>query len=99
MHGLHHPLEHGVEELPRPFGVAVGQQLHRAFEVGEEDRDMFALAFERSLGGQNLFGQVLGGVGVRRRGTRHRGRSASRPPALETELRVCREVGPASGAA
>ena len=44
--GLHHPLEDRIEELPGLLGVAVGQQLHRALEVGEEDRDLLALAFE-----------------------------------------------------
>ena len=44
--GLHHPLEDRVEELARLLGVAVGEQLHRALEVGEEDRDLLALAFE-----------------------------------------------------
>ena len=44
--GLHHPLEDGVEELARLLGVAVGEQLHRALEVGEEHRDLLALAFE-----------------------------------------------------
>ena len=44
--GLHHALEHGIEELARLLGVAVGQQLHRALEVGEEHRDLLALALE-----------------------------------------------------
>src|SRR5215471_17690924 len=44
MHGLHHAFEHGIEELPGLFGVAVGQQLHRSLEIGEEHRDLFALA-------------------------------------------------------
>ena len=49
MHRLHHPLEHRVEELARLLGVAVGQQLHRALEVGEEHGDLLALAFEGAL--------------------------------------------------
>ena len=44
--GLHHPLEDGIEELARLLGVAVGQELHRALEVGEEHGDLLALAFE-----------------------------------------------------
>ena len=60
--GLHHPLEHRVEELPRLLGVAVGEQLHRALEVGEEDRDLLALAFEGGLGVEDAFGEVLRGV-------------------------------------
>ena len=43
---LHHPLEHRVEELPGFLGVPVGEQLHRALEVGEEHRDLLALALE-----------------------------------------------------
>ena len=59
---LHHPLEHGVEELARLLRVAVGQQLHRALEVGEEHGDLLALAFEGGLGGEDLLGEVLRGV-------------------------------------
>ena len=46
VHGRHHALEHRVEELPRLLGIAVGQQLHGAFEVGEQHRDLLALAFQ-----------------------------------------------------
>jgi hypothetical protein len=31
MDRLHHPLEDGVQELPR-LGIAIGEQLHRALE-------------------------------------------------------------------
>jgi hypothetical protein len=58
--GFHHPLEDGIEELARLLGVAVGEQLHRALEVGEEHRDLLALAFEGGLGGEDLLGEVLG---------------------------------------
>ena len=58
--GLHHPLEHRVEELPRLLGVTVGQQLHRALQVGEEDRDLFALAFKGALGGEDLSARCRG---------------------------------------
>ena len=57
---LHHVLEHGVEELARLLGVAIGEQLHRALEVGEEDRDLLALAFEGGLGGEDLLGEMTG---------------------------------------
>jgi hypothetical protein len=62
MDGLHHALEDGVEELARLFGIAVGEELHGALEVGEEDGDLLALAFQSGFGGEDLFGQVLGGV-------------------------------------
>jgi hypothetical protein len=28
----------GIEELPGFLGIAIGQELHRAFEVGKENR-------------------------------------------------------------
>ena len=45
--GFHHALEHGVEELARLLGIAVGEQLHRALQVGEEHGDLLALALQR----------------------------------------------------
>ena len=62
VHRLNHALEHGVEELLRVFGVAVGKQLHRALDVGEQHGDLLALAFERGLGGEDLIDEVLGNV-------------------------------------
>jgi len=56
---LHHSLEHGVEDLARFFRVAVGEELHRAFEVGKEDRDLLALAFERALGREDPVCEVF----------------------------------------
>jgi hypothetical protein len=60
-------LEYGVEELARLLGIAVCEQFHRALQVGEEDRDLLALALKRCPGGQNLLGEVLGRVGLGRR--------------------------------
>ena len=73
--GLHHPLEHGIENLTRLLWVAVGEQLHRALEVSEENRYLLALALERGLGREDFLGEVLGGIAVRR--PRRRARSAS----------------------
>jgi hypothetical protein len=63
MDGLHHVFEDRVEELLRILGVTVGQQFHRALEVGEEHRHLLALAFERRPGVKDLCGQVPGRVG------------------------------------
>ena len=60
---LHHAFEHRVEERPRLLGIAVGEQLHRALEVGEQDGDLLALALEGGLRRQDACRQVLGGVG------------------------------------
>jgi len=43
--------------------------IHRTLQVGEENGHLLSLAFERGLGGQYLLGEVLGGVGIRRRKT------------------------------
>jgi hypothetical protein len=64
VHRLHHVLEYRVEQLPPLLGVAVGEQLHRALEVGDEDGDLLALTFERGLGRQDALGEVLRGVGL-----------------------------------
>ena len=64
VHGRHHALQHWVEELARLLRVAVGQQLHGAFEIGKEHRDLLAFAFEGSCGGENFLRQVRRCVGV-----------------------------------
>jgi hypothetical protein len=49
MNGLHHPFEHRIEDLTRLLRVAVSEQLHRTFEVGEQHGDLLTLTFERGL--------------------------------------------------
>jgi hypothetical protein len=71
MDGLHHPLEDRIEELARVLGVSLGEQLHGALEIGEEHRDLLALALERRPRRQDALGEMLGRVGAR--GTRARG--------------------------
>jgi hypothetical protein len=58
VHGGHHPLQHRVEELACFFGIAVGQQLHGALEVGEEYGDLLALAFEGGFRCQDFLDEV-----------------------------------------
>jgi hypothetical protein len=83
---LHHAFEDGVEEFARLLGVAVGEQLHRALEVGEENRDLLPLAFEGDLGGEDPLGEVLGGVAIRGGEFRCRCAWAQEGAALPTEL-------------
>ena len=64
MHGLHHPFEDRIENLACLLRITVGQQ--RTLQVGEEDRDLLALALERGLGGEDLLDEVLGRVGLGR---------------------------------
>ena len=54
----------GIEQLARLLGIAVGEQLHRALEVGEEHGHLLALALQRGLRGEDLLGEVLGRVGL-----------------------------------
>src|SRR5262249_31189306 len=44
----------------------VDEQLHRTFQVGEQHGDLLALAFERAPRRQDLLGEVLWYVGLRR---------------------------------
>jgi hypothetical protein len=71
VHGRHQPLQDGIEELPGFFGVAVGQEFHRAFEVGKQHGDLLALAFEGTTRGENFLREI--GRGVGQRGTLLRG--------------------------
>jgi len=94
--GLHHPLEHGIEDLARLLGIAVGEQLHGALEVGEEHGDLLALALQRCLGRQDLLCEVARGVGLRGGEARLRGCPGLRLPrvtAFCAEPRVGRERG------
>jgi hypothetical protein len=62
VHGVHHALEHRVEERASLLRVAIGQQLHRALEVGEQHRHLLALARQRVSGAEDPLGQMPGRV-------------------------------------
>ena len=66
VHRFHHVLEHRIEDFPRLLRIAVGEQLHRALHVGEQHRHLLALAFERTLRGENLLSEVFGSINSRR---------------------------------
>ena len=51
VNGVHHPLEDRVQEPARVLGIAVGEQLEGALQVGEHHGDMLALSLERVAGG------------------------------------------------
>jgi hypothetical protein len=77
--GVHHELEHGIEDLSRGLGVAIGDELHRTLHVCEEHRDLLALAFQCGLRRQDPLGEVAGDL--------RRGRRRQRGAALLAELR------------
>ena len=62
--------EDRVEEFPRVLGIAVGQELHGALEVGEEDCDLLALPLEGGLRSEDLLGEMLWRVDLGRREAR-----------------------------
>jgi hypothetical protein len=79
--GLHHQLEDGIEDLACFLGIAVGQQFHRALQVGEQHGDLLALALKRGLGDEDLLGEVLrcvgaGGIKLWSASDRHNGLAA-----------------------
>jgi hypothetical protein len=41
--GVHDVLEDGIEAFPGLLGVPIGENLHRALEIGEQDRDVLPL--------------------------------------------------------
>jgi hypothetical protein len=60
-------LDHGRVRAPHLVRVPLDVLLHperRALKIGEEDRDLFALAFEGALGREDLLGEVLGSVAL-----------------------------------
>ena len=68
VHGGHHALQHGIEELPRLLRVTVGEEFHGALQVSEEHGHLLALAFQGRARGEDLFGKVPWRVGLRRDG-------------------------------
>jgi len=77
MDGVHHELQHGVNEAAGLFRVKVVDEGGGASHVGKESGDGFALTLGRTsclqggLLGEDTLGKMLGGVA--RRGLRARG--------------------------
>ena len=62
--GLHHALEHGIENQACFLGVALGHQLHRALEIGEHHGDLLPLALEGGAAADDAIGEMGGRVGL-----------------------------------
>src|SRR5207244_889018 len=97
---LHHPLEDGVEDPARLFRIAVGEELHRALDVGEEHGHQLALALELGTRGEDFVCEVFRSVVLRvtesaprRRGARRQCRAAA-----AAESRLGRYLGAAARA-
>src|SRR5262244_3753152 len=79
-HGLLHP----ERRIAGPYRVVLvrdrrAEERHRSLEIGEEDRDLLPLTFERGLRREDAFGEVLRRVRLGSGKPRHRrGRRGSR---------------------
>ena len=62
-----------IKELLGGFGVETPDQLGRVLEVGKQHRDLLALPLEGAPGSEDLFGQVVRGIGERRLGLQCKG--------------------------
>jgi hypothetical protein len=62
VHGVHHVVESGIEELLGSFGIEAADELRRVFEVGKQHGDPLAFAFQGTLRGQDLLGEIRRGI-------------------------------------
>ena len=95
VHAVGEELEEAIHDAVPFLRVEPLGELHRPLHVGEEDGDLFALALERGLRGQDLLGEVLRCVRARR--VLGRGRR-QRVPAAEAESHLGRVRLAAPGA-
>jgi hypothetical protein len=58
MHRLHHEMESRIEKLLGIFRVEVPNELGRVFEVGKQDGDVLALAFQRRARGEDFLSEI-----------------------------------------
>ena len=91
--GVHHHLHGAVQQPLGVLGVEARDQLGRADDVGEQDGDLLALAFERGPRGQDLLGQVPRRVALRE------SRQMGAMPATETGCAHSMQNLAASGSA
>jgi hypothetical protein len=49
MDGLHHEVEHGIEDFPGFLGIALSNELHRSLHIGKQNSDELALTRERDF--------------------------------------------------
>ena len=98
-HAFGEDLEEALHDRRELLGVELLGQLHRSFDVGEENGDLLALAFDRTARGQDLFRKMLRRVGPWLTDARRLGAGADRPPAGVAELGRRSQSRPAAGAA
>jgi hypothetical protein len=73
VHSVHHGVQDGVEELLCGFRVEVANQLGGTSDVGKQDGDLLAFAFQGAARGQDLLREIGGRVRQRGLGSRRCG--------------------------
>src|SRR5262245_28340892 len=63
MHRLHHDMNRRIEKFLGLFRVEVPNKFGRVFEVGKQDGDLLAFAFEGTAGGEDFLREIRGRVG------------------------------------
>src|SRR5262245_13503968 len=92
-------LDNRIEKLARFLRIALGEQFHGTLHVREQNRDLFALAFEGALGGEDFFSEMLRGIDFRRNEARGYGSAGAQwLPTLKTELCSSRKLRAAHSA-
>ena len=65
VHGLHHQVDGGIEELLRGFGVEATDEFRRVFDVRKQHGHLLAFAFQRLAAGADLVAEMGWRVGQR----------------------------------
>jgi hypothetical protein len=95
VHGVHHVVDGGVEELLGGFRIKTTDEFRRVFKIGEQHRDLLALAFEASFGGQDFLGQIWRRIGkgcTRGRWCDRRGRAGLTRPDQHGAILINRQL-------
>ena len=72
MHGIHHHADRAIEDAARLFRVSAFDDRERALDVGEQHRDVLALAGQLRTSVKDALGEMVRRVGVRCRRARRR---------------------------
>ena len=59
VNGIHHAVQHRIQQVVCIFGVPSGEQLQGSLDVREQHGHLFALALQRHAGRQNPVGKML----------------------------------------
>ena len=65
MNAVGEDLEESIEDPVPLLRIDLLREVHRAFHIGEQDRDLLTLTLEGGLRPEDLVGEVLGGVAAR----------------------------------